>query len=657
MPPNIGYIQNVGTVTDSQDLTGKDLGYDYPRDLDLRPGSELHEALKVRIISMVRESKDVMQRRYANWRDLDNKLTGYIEPDAEEKKIRGDDKRKAISIVIPMSYATLETILTYLTAALLRDPIVKYEGVGPEDTVGAILLEHNINYQLRKSKAILALHTMLRDSLVYGFGIVSPQWRVEKAYRRVVEETGFAGSILGAIFPREQKKVRKRVTSFEGNKIFNIDPYKALPDPSMPVNDLQRGDRLGWIDRTSYFSLLEDEINDSSMFNAKYVDFIDGRSRYNLGEESGRLDKTGGQREPGRVQNKVSDVIHMYAKIIPSKWGLGREDTPETWLFSLVGDQVIIKASPMNLDHEMFPAAVSSPDYDGYSTAPVGVIELGMGMQEFLDFSMNSHITNVRKMINDVLIVDPMLVNMNDMKDPGPGKLIRLRRSAWGRGLADKAVKQLEVVDITRNNVNDAFTMLDMSQRTTGAAEVLQGGRRRTSERVSATEARDTRMSALSRMEKAAMLTSTQAIVDIAHMCASHTQQLQTEDTYIKIMGEHVERLMREFGVEAGSKVAVKPEQLSVYYDVVPNDGTMPSNADSQVWMQIFQTVAGNEMLLQKFDIVRIFKHIARIEGAKNIEEFQLREVQANVMPDEQLEGQVQQGNLVPIEGIPGNGQ
>ena len=39
-----------------------------------------------------------------------------------------------------------------------------------------------------------------------------------------------------------------------------------------------------------------------------------------------------------------------------------------------------------------------------------------------------------------MLVVDPYLVNINDLKDPQPGKLIRLRRPAWGRGV-DKVVQ------------------------------------------------------------------------------------------------------------------------------------------------------------------------------------------------------------------------
>jgi hypothetical protein len=52
-----------------------------------------------------------------------------------------------------------------------------------------------------------------------------------------------------------------------------------------------------------------------------------------------------------------------------------------------------------------------------------------------------------------MLIVDPSLINMADLEDPKPGKLIRMRRAAWGRGV-ENAVKQLNVNDITRQHIS-----------------------------------------------------------------------------------------------------------------------------------------------------------------------------------------------------------
>ena len=68
-------------------------------------------------------------------------------------------------------------------------------------------------------------------------------------------------------------------------------------------------------------------------------------------------------------------------------------------------------------------------------------------------------IANVRKAINDMLVVDPYMVNIHDLRKPGPGRLIRLRRAVWGRGVKD-AVGQLEVRDVTQGHVSDAMMFM-----------------------------------------------------------------------------------------------------------------------------------------------------------------------------------------------------
>jgi hypothetical protein len=49
---------------------------------------------------------------------------------------------------------------------------------------------------------------------------------------------------------------------------------------------------------------------------------------------------------------------------------------------------------------------------------------------------------------------------------------------------------------------------------------------------------------------------------------------------------------------------------------------------------------------MQQFDMVRVFKHIARLAGAKNVDNFEVK-----VKPDQEVMRQVQAGNLIPAQG------
>jgi hypothetical protein len=356
------------------------------------------------------------------------------------------------------------------------------------------------------------------------------------------------------------------------------------------------------------------------------------------------------------------DVIWMYVDLLPEDWKLPSEgdgDYPETWLFGVAADEIVISAKPLNLNHNRKPIVTFAPDYDGYSIAPISKLEMVNGLQTTLSWLFNSHIANVRKAINDMLVVDPSMINMNDLKDPEPGKLIRLRRSVWGRGV-ESAIKQLNVVDVTRNNVGDASLVMDLIKAVTGSVDAVSGLRRKTSERVTAEEVKGDRFGGLSRLEKMAKLAGWQAMQDLGYMMASHTQQLMSQETYVKIAGQWQDVLAQEYGI-VSDQVPVTPFDILVAYDVIVKDGSMPGGNFADIWVQMLPQMMQDPEIRQKMDVPRILKHIMRSLGAKDVNQFdkkqaamppQVPQVNAQVQPDEQVMQQLQAGNLMPMPGM-----
>ena len=628
-------------IRNTTPLSSAKYPYTYPFGLKLKPLTPVHDALVTTVMGLARDSQQAMSKRYDSWKDIDKTLTAYIPTDTDEKKVIAKDSRKPISIVVPVSYATLETLLTYMVAAFLENPIFKYSGAGPEDMIGAILLEMVVDRQVRQSKMGLALHTQWRDGLAYGLGVVAPVWKKRMGYRSVTGEGG-----------------RERVPAvlFEGNDLMNIDPYMYLPDPNVPVHKVQEGEHVGWVQRTNRMQLLSEELANPSMFNCKYLAHINGPST--LFSNQSQRDRYGVSNQAQTMTNSnVVDVVYKYVNLIPKEWDLGNGQYPEKWLFGVAGDQVLIRAQPLGLDHNMFPVAVCAPDYDGYSAVPISRLEVINGLQRTMDFLYNNHFANVRKAINDILIVDPEMININDLLDPEGGILARLRKKAWGRGVKD-AVMQLPVNDITRQHIPYANFVSDLTAKYSGATDGLMGINRHTSERVSATESRDIRGSALSRLEKAARVAGLQSMYDLSYMIASHTQQLMEQDQYAKILGTWAERLQEDFGladdprqmdIRTGQRIQITPADLLIDYDIVMPDGTLPNTGDPALWKDVLQIVASQPLLLAKLDVVRIFKHWARMSGASNVDDFSMK---ASVQPQEQIDAQVQQGNLKPVGGL-----
>ena len=655
--------------TQGKNLPGgefKDVDHEYTyteiegKELDLRPGSKLHTKIKNEVIQRAQASARIMANRHPAWNQIDKTLTTFINIDEQERNVKDSDPRKPVSIVFPYSYAVLETLLSYFVSAFLQDPIFRYEGVGPDDVIGAILLQEIVSLHTIRHKVGLAFHTQARDSFSYGFGVVTPTWRVHRGKRTSVKRgKGKFSGLFGRIMPgRDRVIVEDDAILFEGNALDNIDPYLYLPDTNVPIHEPQKGEYVGWIDKKNYVGLLTEEQSDDDMFNVRFLKQLKGRRTSIIHGDMSCRNKKSGQQDlarDGMTDSKTQpvDVIRMFIKIIPKDWELSSRETPELWLFSLGADEVIIQARPADLDHDMFPVGVIAPDYDGYSTSPLSRIEILNGLQGVLDFLFNSHIANVRKAINDMLIYDPYLVNTNDLANPEPGKLIRMRRPAWGRGVKD-AVQQLQVNDITRANIADSAWITNAMDKISATDDAAKGALRQGGpERLTSAEFQGTAQGGLTRLERIAKVAGMQGIQDIGFFFGIHTQQFMTQDHFIKVAGDWQEVLMAEYGkgkVDRG-RIAVHPQDLLINYNIIVRDGSVPGGNYSQIWVKMFDILGKNPQLSQHFDIVRIFKHIARNLGAKNVNEFVKKggNIQADIQPDEVVRAEVQAGNLTPL--------
>jgi len=623
--------------------------YDYPNDLDLKPDSDFHTNLRNKIWQRARESRNEISKRFPSWNEIDKTLTAYIPLKDKETILKKKDPTKPVSIVFPYSYSIMESLLTYMTMAFFQDPMFQYEGVEDSDTTGAMLMELVIKLHCIKTKVPLVVHTIIRDSLSYGVGIGIPGWQTR--YGKVpIKSSAVTISELGTKEDKYIDFVDELI--FEGNDLTNIDPYMWLPDPSVSSDKTQFGEFVGWIDRDNYMNMLSRENqSNSGVFNVKYLKERKDKKSSLANDQSERETKFGGATDTRRGMTQSTnpvDNIKMYINLIPRDWGLSNNEYPEKWFFCLSADDVITECYQADHNHGMYPVSVASPEYDGYSITPISRLEILHGLQGVLDFELNSHVANVRKAINDMLVVDPYLVNINDLKDPEPGKLIRLRRPAWGRGV-DKVVQQLQVTDITRANVADASFIAQLMDRVSGTDSSMQGSLRQGGpERLTKGEFQGTRGSAISRLQRTAMIIGMQFMQDIGTMFAVHTQQYMTKDTYVKIVGNNEQQLMEIFGKQ---RVPVTPFDLAVNYDLIVRDGSIPGGNFSEAWLEMFKVIGTTPELLQQFDITRIFMYIAQQLGAKNVGDFKrsMGQVQPQTMSDQEVANQVQAGNMVPV--------
>lgn len=641
-------------------ILAQDYGYKYPKGLNLKPGSDLHKKIIQEVMTRAIESDQVMADRHKRMRHIDATMTAYIKLDDEEKTVKADDERKPVSIVVPVSFAVRDVLKTYVLQAFTNErPIFTYEGVGPEDILGAAMLETLIDNHCAKTKVPLNLNYQFIDAITYGFGFTAPYWDVRPTTRpKMIEEPVFSdldGSLLTTT-----KKRGKEVVNWEGNALENIDPYMVLPDPNVPLDQPQRGEYFGWVSPENQKSLARKESTEPrEWFNCKYLKHIAGNTYLSFGQQRGGgrdCDRSPWeQRQTPSASTRPVDLVNMYIDLIPKEWELSDSDEPEKWLFTVAGDSIVVRAKPLGLYHGMFPVTCCAPESDGYSSAPTSRLSLVEGLQTAINFAFNSRIKNQRKSLNDMWVVDGSRINMNDVLQMSAGKIMRLRRAAHGMDVRN-SIFQFPVADVTANNMQQVEFISGLLERIVGAPEILQGERRQTSERVSATEARDTRGAALTRLETMVKIISWQSMHDTAYMFASHTQQFMKEDVYIQSIGrnEDVFRDAYQIGPGRLNRIPVSPENLYIDYDVTVGDASVTKRENMQTYLQILDISSRNPETLQQV-FVPFLKIIAQRLGIKDMRQFLNRPVNMQVVPDQQAMAMARNGNALPIGGLNGS--
>lgn len=615
-----------------------DHGYDYPEGIDLSPRSEDSLRLASDIYEFAQSSRNYMQTRYPTWRKIDKALRLYVEQTTEEKE--RDEKAGKEKIVIPMTYAIYDVLMTYMSMAFLELPIFRYEGVDKYDEPRAKILQEVIDKHVRNNKVPLSLLTMFADGIKYGIGPVYPNWLIEKrkGYKKHIrtEKSEVTGETI------QIPEYKKEDIIIESNNLTNIDPYQYLPDPNVPVDKVQDGQFVAWVERTNRLSLLKDErFKSGEIFNCKYLSAIDSTSQMFIeGKSYSQRDEA--DAIVADINDDVVDVINIMMEIIPSETGLGDSDEVEKWFFRLAGDSIIIEARKLDLDHNKYPIAINAPEFDGYSASPISRLEMVSGIQDLVNWLIEARIANVKTAVNNVIVADPYLVNIKDLTKPTYGKVVRMRRAAYGKAPIRNAIDQLTIQDVTQSHLTDIKVMENMAKYSTGATDIMQGIIDRKGSRVSASESQGAFHNAASRLERSAMVTSFMAMRDLAYFFAAHTQQFMEEEDIIRVAGD------LEDYYPGSETVKIDGKSILCEFDIKVGDGTIMDKSNVGNWVQIFQAISQSPHLAQYYNIGEISKHMFKLMGAKNIESFINEENIQNIRPTEEVLQQAEQGQVRP---------
>lgn len=619
----------------------------------LEPKSKLHQTVLKHLITRLDMSEREMQKFYPRWRAGEKRTQAYIDLADWEKTLKEmNDSGKApkvVSITVPYTFATIWTIVTYLVHTFCgRKPMFQVASYKKEAVKASQMMEQVLQFNSDHTRLIKHLFQYFQDGEQYGVGIIRTRWETQKAMRTVWRDQSQGFNFFGMGGGTQRVKVREERTVYAGNEAVSQDPFMFFPDPRVPMHEVNRkGEFVFWRNYDGLHSLKREQA--SGRF--KWVEHA-GQMPHNttaLGDSSRHL-LSGGNSHPGQQESMYTGKAMNYiqvdqgtCEIIPAELGLGTSDKPEKWLFTIANKNQIIQAEPFDYDHGMHPVAVIEPYTMGYGFGQAGISDYLGPTQDTLSWLVNSHIDNVRTALNNMFVVDPSMVEMQDLKNPGPGKIIRLKQTALGRDVRS-VLQQMNVADVTSSHMKDLEMFMRMGDSLSSITDNLRGlqdsGGRKT-----ATEVRTSGEAGASRLAAHARLISAQGVVDLAEQMCLNNQQFLEEAFYIQLLGQEAQ----ETGLQ------VNPEQLVGDFYFPVHDGTLPLDrvAMLDVWKEIFIAVSQDEQLRTEFSVPKIFDYLAELGGAKNLDAFKVNLNPA--APGADLEGAAAAGSMVPTE-IPGLG-
>lgn len=612
-------------------------------------GSPLHELVIKNFKSRQRMARDEQRKkREEEWKNSEDTFTAYM-PETDADTIRRG-KRKGgevefTTIKIPYSYAMLLTAHTYYTSVFLaRDPIFQLQGRHGESQDAETAMESLLDYQLTAGGGMPALFVWLMDIGKYSHGVLGHYW--DKEVFTMSSYVDKPKMFLGMPIPgtTESTLESKEITGFEGNRLYNIRPADFLTDPRVPLFRFQEGefcivfDKVGWVK-------IATKIAAGKYYNLKALQ-QSGEGR----DSDDRMSSTGFDTNlPGEdlnmygIEGKNPSTVNLYEfhwDVVPSELKLGSGTRPEKWVFTIANGSVVISAQPLGLVHNKFPFDVIPFEVEGYNVFNRSMLEVLDPLNKTMEWLFNSHFYNVRAAMNNMFLADPSKVNIRDMEEPGPGKLIRLKQAAYGQDVRT-LLAQFPVQDVTRGNLNDSETVAQLAQRITGVSDNVMGsvnaGGRKT-----ATEVRSSTTFGINRLKTNCEWFSAVGFAPLANKLTMSTQQLYTGEKKFKIVGDQA--------LWAERYMAVTPEMIAGMYDFVPVDGAMPVDRFAQVnlWQQLMGSMAKVPGALQQYDLSKIFAFVAQLGGLKNINRFRIQ-----VVPDGMMQQQAQMGNVVPMRSNP----
>src|SRR5215831_15449412 len=392
----------------------------------LKTDDDFHRKVLQHCKRLVEMSRSYMNRFYDQWDANDKTIRGERIPDSTDQKakVRGEPMK----MTMPFTYAQTQTFIAFMMSLFgQRAKFYEVEDSGPEGPTPELDAEDCLERDLKRSQFSKVQYQCFLDLCRSSFCVIKHLWYEEEM------ESGMAAApepeeqptLFGGTVPTLPPAATQTKFIRQCNKVMSVSPYHFFPDIRMPLSRLHESEYCASEDEFSIVRLKQMQ-KDGLVVNVDKVkplgqEGMQTRRLNYLNASNADNFKTMMGTALGGGMCVITEIqIWITPKDFTDTYGknpLGREDFPILFVIWYANDTTILKAEPMNYTHNRFTFDVGEYSADQMRVINESLAELTSQLQDHATWFMNSRVANVRKVIGDKLVVDPMGVEMKDLQE------------------------------------------------------------------------------------------------------------------------------------------------------------------------------------------------------------------------------------------------
>ncbi len=570
--------------------------------------SPMHQALLDHCEKLLKQSRECMECFYPDW-DARHEIYMRRRP-VDKNDVEATKQGLPRKIVVPLSYQQINTFVAFgYMLFTQRERFYEFNPVEDSDRpmreCGELLVHRDMQASNYKGNLVQSLLNVAR------FGINCEIDSYESEYVYVpISSTQPAPMFEGQ--PTGEATVTTAITKVlrrQGNSVRQISPYRIFVDPGFHITEWRRGAFFAWDDEFSRDTLSVMQA-DGLVMGVEHVDKYTTNGLEKVGRKAPRF---AGINPKKPAESDVVVVTQMVVTLVPASIkdpqgkAFGRETIPHKWLIWIANDCRIIRAEPMTALHNQFPASISFFSPDLHEATLSSLAYMINDLQALVSWFMNSRMAAVTRTVDNQMIVDPLLINVDDVTLRH--RVIRMQKAGAGKDVR-RGIMPLEIKDSTQGHVADMAALTALMQSITGVNDNMSGqyngGRR------SATEARSTMTGAASRVKMVFDVMWGMAYQPQANRMLLNHRQAITVEEFTSVCGQA--KAQQYFEQFRGT-----PEQLVRSYDFVSYDGTLPSEKlfMAQQLQELLMILMSNPASAAAFgmDPVKVLKQSMELRG------------------------------------------